>query len=121
MLDAYPVFFVIAGFVTAALLYRRAVTLMQADAKAALIASSSSTKLLNLLVAALFLALVLWRPPLGWIFLGCAYLGLLVRSVHRLRRLNLPARAARLVLIGNLAAVVGVALCASIFALRALP
>jgi hypothetical protein len=121
MLSAYPFFFVIAGFVAATLLYKRAVALMQADAKAALIASSARTKSLNLLVIALFLALVLWRPLIGWIFLGCAYLGLLARSVLRLRRLKLPARAARLVLIGNLAAVVGITICASIFALRALP
>jgi hypothetical protein len=121
MLSAYPLFFAVAGYVAATLLYRRAVAIMQADARAALIASSSRTKSLNLLVVALFFALVLWRPLLGWIFLGCAYLGLLARSVHRLRRLNLPARAARLVLIGNLAAVVGITLCASIFAVRALP
>jgi hypothetical protein len=121
MLNAYPVLFAIAGYVAAALLYRRAAALMQPDAKAALIASSSSTKLLNLLVIALFLALMLWRPLFGWTFLSCAYLGLLARSVIRLRRLSLPVRAARLILMGNLAAVVGITLCASIFALRALP
>jgi len=121
MFSAYPLFFVIAGFVAAASLYRRAVAILQPDARAALIASSSRTKSLNLLVMALFLALVLWRPLLGWIFLGCAYLGLLARSVVRLRRLNLPARAAHLVLMGNLAAVVGITLCACIFAVRALP
>jgi hypothetical protein len=121
MLSAYPLFFVIAGFVAATLLYKRAVALMPADDKAALIATSSRTKSLNLLVIAVFLVLVLWRPLIGWIFLCGAYLGLFARSVLRLRRLNLPARAARLVLIGNLAAVVGITLCASIFALRALP
>jgi hypothetical protein len=121
MSSAYPLLFVIAGFVAAALLYRRAVALLEDDARAALIASSSSTKSLNLLAMALFLALVLWRPLLGWIFLGCAYLGLLARSVLRLRRLELPARAARLVLMGNLAAVAGLTLCAFIFTLRALP
>jgi hypothetical protein len=121
MLSAYPLIFVIAGFVSATMLYRRAVALLSADAKAALIASSSSTKSLNLLIIAVFLALELWRPAIGWMFLGCAYLGLLARSVVRLRRLNLPARAARLILIGNVAAVVGLTLCASIFALRALP
>lgn len=120
MLSAYPLFFVVAGFVTSALLYRRALALMQADAKATMIDSSSSTNLLNVLVMALFVALVLWRPLIGWIFLGCAYLGLLARSALRLRRLNSPAPAARLVLIGNLVGVVGVTLCASIFALRAL-
>jgi hypothetical protein len=121
MLNAYPLIFVIGGFIAAGVLYRRAVALMQPAARAALIASSSSTKTLNLLIIALFLAVMFWRPLLGWIFLGCAYLGLLARSILRLRKLNLPAQAARLVLIGNLAAVVGITLCASIFALRALP
>jgi hypothetical protein len=95
--------------------------LMTADDKAALMNSSSSTKVLNLLVVGLFVALMLWRPLFAWIFLGCAYLGLGARSVVRLRRLKLPKVAARLVLIGNLAAVAGITLCASIFALRALP
>jgi len=121
VLNAYPLLLVFAGFVASALLYRRALPLMQADAKAALIDSSSRTNLLNIIVIGLFVALVLWRPIFGWIFLGCAYLGLFARSVFRLRRLDLPARAARLVLVGNLAAVAGITLCASIFALRALP
>jgi hypothetical protein len=121
MSSAYPLLIAVAGYVVATLLYKRAVALMQADDKAALVAASARTKSLNLLVIALFLALVLWRPLTGWIFLGCAYLGLLARSVLRLRRLNLPARAGRLVLVGNLAAVVGITLCAFIFAVRALP
>jgi hypothetical protein len=93
---------------------------MQPDAKAALVDSSSRTNLLNVLTIGVFTALVLWRPLFGWIFLGAAYLGLFVRSVFRLRRLNLPTEAARLLLIGNLPAVAGITLCAFIFALRAL-
>jgi hypothetical protein len=120
VLIAYPMFFVLAGFTASTLLYRRAVALMPADKKAALVDASSRTNLLNLLVIALFIALLLWRPLFGWIFLGCAYLALGARSVLRLRSLNLPARAARLVLMGNWAAVVGIALCALIFAQRAL-
>jgi hypothetical protein len=93
---------------------------MNADAKAALIDASSGTRLLNVLVLGLFFGLVLWRPPIGWIFLACAYLVLGARSIFRLRRLDLPRRAARLILIGNVCAVVGVAACAFIFAVRTL-
>lgn len=120
LLNAYPLFFALAGFVAASLLSQRAVALMDAGAKAALIESLSSTRLLSLFVGGVFVALVLWRPLFGWTSLGLAYLGLGARSLRRLKRLNLPPRSARLILIGNLTAVVGVALCALIFALRAL-
>jgi uncharacterized membrane protein len=93
---------------------------MRADAKAALIDSYSRTRMFTLFVVAVFFVLVFWRPLIGWIFLGCAYLGLGARSIVRLRRLNLPQHAARLILIGNVSAVVGITLCAVIFALRAL-
>jgi hypothetical protein len=118
--DAYPLFLALAGFVAASLLSARALALMDAGAKAALMDSLSSTRLLSLLVAGVFVALVLWRPLFGWVFLALAYLGLGVRSLGRLRRLNLPPRSARLILIANLVAVAGIVLCALIFALRAL-
>jgi hypothetical protein len=120
MLNAYPLLFALAGLAASTLLYERALGLMPADAKAALIDASSRTRLLTLVAMVLFLALVLWRPLWGWAFLGCAYLGLGTRSLLRLRRLGLPPRAARLLLIGNASAVAGIALCAFIFALRAL-
>lgn len=120
LLNAYPLFFALAGFVAAALFSERALALMDAGAKAALIDSLSSTRLLTLLVLGVFLGLVLWRPLFGWAFLGFAYLGLGARSLLRLRRLDLPPRSARLILIGNMSAVLGITLCAFIFALRAL-
>jgi hypothetical protein len=117
---AYPLFFVLAGFVASTLFYRRALTFMHADAKAALVDASSRTRMLSLFAVTVFLVLVLWRPLFGWTFLGCAYLGLGARSFFRLRRLDLPSQAARLLLIGNVSAVVGITLCAYIFAMRAL-
>ena len=118
--NAYPLFLVLAGFAAASLLSKRALALMDAGAKAALIDSLSGTRLLSLAVAGVFIALVLWRPLFGWVFLGLAYLGLGVRSLVRLRRLNLPPHSARLILLGNLSAVAGVTVCALIFAIRAL-
>jgi ABC-type Fe3+-siderophore transport system permease subunit len=117
----YPMFFALAGFVVSGLLYQHAVAGMQADDKVALIDASSSTRMLTLAAVVVFFALVLWRPVFGWAFLGSAYLALGVRSLFRLRRLNLPPRAARFLLAGNLCAVAGIALCAFIFAFRALP
>lgn len=113
-------FFALAWLIASTLLYQRALALMDADAKAALTDSSSGTRFLNLLAVGVFLLLVLWRPLSGWAFLGCAYVGLGARSFFRLRRLALPPRAARYLLIGNMSAVVGIATCAFIFALRAL-
>jgi hypothetical protein len=120
LLNTYPLLLALAGFVAAALLSERALVYMDAGAKAALIDALSRTRLLTLLVMALFVVLVLWRPLFGWTFLGLAYLGLGARSLLRLRRLNLPPRSSRLILIGNVTAVAGITLCAFIFALRAL-
>jgi hypothetical protein len=119
-LNAYPLFFVVIGFVASTLLYERALKLMDANAKAALIDASARTRLFNLAAIVVFLALVLWRPLLGWTFLGCAYLCLGIRSFFRLRRLALRPHAARLLLMGNVSAVLGVALCAFIFVERGL-
>jgi hypothetical protein len=93
---------------------------MSAEAKAALVDAASATRLLNTLSIVIFLGLMFWRPAIGWVFLGCAYLGLGVRSVFRLKRLDLPPRAARLILMGNACAVLGIAVCAFIFAMRTL-
>ena len=119
LVRAYPLLFVLAGYFAATLLYQRALPLLQAEAKAALVDASSSTRLLNVVVIGLFLALLLWRSPLAWVFLGCAYLALGIRSVFRLRRLNLPVPAGRLIFMGNASGVAGITLCAFIFALRA--
>ena len=118
LLHGYPIFFAVAGFLASALLSTRAVSLMNADAKATLVDATASTRLLNVLAIVVFLGMMYWRPTFGWIFLGCAYLGLGARSVFRLKRLNLPPRAARLILIGNICAVAGIAVCAFIFAMR---
>lgn len=120
MVSAYPILFVLAGFAASTLFYRQAVSIMPAQAKGAPVDASSRTNMLSLLVIALFVALLLWRPLFGWIFLACAYVCLGARSVLRLRGLNLPARAGRWVLVGNWAAVVSIVLCALIFARRAL-
>jgi hypothetical protein len=116
----YPIFLALAGIAASALLTERALTLMPAEAKAALIDSSSRTRMLTLLIVGLFLVLVFWRPLVAWVFLGCGYLALGARSLPRLRRLALPPRAARLILIGNMTGVAGISLCAFIFALRTL-
>jgi hypothetical protein len=70
VLKYYPLFIALAAFVVAALLSERAISLMQPDAKAALVDASARTRLLNILVAAVFLGLILWRPIVGWGFLG---------------------------------------------------
>ena len=120
LLTIYPALIALAGFAVSALLTERALALMPTDAKATLVDSYSRTRLLSLVVVVVFIVLVLWRPLFGWAFLGCAYLGLGVRSLYRLRRLNLPPRAARLLLIGNISAVAGIAVCTLIFVLRGL-
>lgn len=117
---AYPLLFALAGFISSALFSERALSVMNAEDKAALIDSFASTRRLTLLVSASFVALIIWRPLIGWVFLGCAYTGLGIRSFARLGRLALPRRAARLLLIGNVSAVTGITLCSAIFAFRAL-
>jgi hypothetical protein len=116
----YPIFLALTGFFVSAILNERALTLLSAEAKAALIDSSSRTRMLTLLILGLFLVLIFWHPVYAWLFLGCGYLGLGARSLPRLRRLGLPPPAARLILIGNITGVAGITLCAFIFALRTL-
>jgi len=120
MLNFYPLFIALAGFIVAALLSQRALSLMQPGAKVALMDASAPTRLLNILVAAVFVALIIWRPVVAWAFLGIAYIWLAVRSILRVQHLNLPASIARLLHAANLAACVGMLICACIFELRAL-
>lgn len=120
MLNFYPLFIVLAGFVIAALLSQRAISLMQPDAKAALVDATARTRLLNIPVVAVFLGLILWRPVVGWVFLGIAYTCLAGRSIFRVQRLNLPVSISRKLQAAHLTVAVGMLICASIFALRAL-
>jgi hypothetical protein len=120
MLNYYPLFIALAGFVVAALLSERALSLMQPDAKAALMDASAPTRLLNILVAAVFTGLIIWRPAVAWVFLGVAYICLAVRSIPRVQRLNLPVSISRRLHAANLTACVGMLVCACIFELRAL-
>lgn len=120
MIRFYPILFVIAGFAASTLLTDRALGLMGPDAKAALVDASSSTRQISLLVIAIFVGLVLWQPLYGWIFLGCAYLGLGLRSILRLKRLPVPPAAARLILAANASAIAGIVAATVVFALRAL-
>ena len=120
MLNFYPLFIALAGFVVAALLSVRALSLMQPDAKVALINASAPTRLLNILVAAVFVGMIIWRPVAAWAFLGVAYVCLAVRSIIRVRHLNLPVSISRLLHAANLTTCVGMLICACIFELRAL-
>ena len=120
MLNFYPLFIAMAGFVVAALLSQRALSLMSPDAKVALVDASAPTRLLNILVAAVFLGLIIWRPVVAWAFLGIAYVFLAVRSILRVQHLSLPVSISRLLHAANLAACIGMLTCACIFELRAL-
>ena len=120
MLNYYPLFIALAGIVVATLLSQRAVSLMQPDAKVALVDASARTRLLTTLVAAVFVGLIIWRPVVAWGFLGIAYIGLGVRSILRVQHLNFPVAIARLLLTANLTACVGMLICACIFEVRAL-
>src|SRR5271170_233582 len=120
LLNYYPLFIALAGFVLAALLSQRALSLMQADAKVALVDASAPTRLLNILVAVVFLGLIIWRPVVAWAFMGVAYIYLAIRSILRVQHLNLPVSISRLLHTANLTACVGMLICACIFELRAL-
>lgn len=120
MLNYYPLLIALAGFIIAALLSERALSLMQPDAKVALVNAAARTRLLTVLVATVFIGIIIWRPIIAWVFLGAAYIGLAVRSVLRVRRLNLPGPVSRLLHASNLTACTGMVICACIFELRAL-
>jgi hypothetical protein len=118
--NVYPLLVALVGFVAGTLLTQRALALLDTTQKAALVEASARTRLYTLAVVVIFVALIFWRPFAGWVFLGICYLVLGVRSIFRLRRLALPPEPTRLVLIGNFAAVIGIACCAFIYAERTL-
>jgi hypothetical protein len=118
MLNYYPLLIALAGFVIAALLSERTLSLMQPDAKAALMDASARTRLLNILVAVVFVALIMWRPVVAWAFLGIAYICLAIRSILRVQHLKLPLPISRLLHIANLTACAGMVICACIYELR---
>src|SRR5580658_6315621 len=120
MLNLYPLFIALTGFAVAALLQERAISQMQPDAKAALVDASARTRLLNIFVAALFLGLLLWRPIIGWAFIGVAYICLAGRSLIRVDRLNLPGPISRLLKAAHLIVALGMLICACIFVIRTL-
>jgi hypothetical protein len=120
MFNYYPLFIALAGFVAAALLSQRALSLMQPDSKVALMEASASTRLITILVAAVFVGLMIWRPVVAWAFLGIAYFCLGVRSILRVQRLHIPVSISSLLHAANLTACVGMVICACIFELRAL-
>jgi hypothetical protein len=120
MLNYLPLFIALAGFVVAAFLSQRALSLMQPDAKVALMDASASTRLLTILVAAVFVGLISWRPVVAWAFLGIAYVCLAVRSIIRVQHLHLPVSISRLLHAANLTACVGMVICACMFELRVL-
>jgi hypothetical protein len=120
MLNYYPLFIALTGFVVAAALTQRALLLMQPDAKVALMDASASTRFLTILVTAVFIGLIIWRPVVAWVFLGVAYFCLAVRSIVRVQYLHLPTSISRLLQAANLTACFGMVICACIFGLRAL-
>jgi hypothetical protein len=118
MLNYYPLLIALAAFVIAALLSERTLSLMQPDAKVALMVASARTRLLNILVAVVFVGLLVARPVVAWAFLGVAYIGLAIRSIHRVQHLKLPVSISRLLHIANLTACAGMVICACIYELR---
>jgi hypothetical protein len=119
MLNFYPLFIALAGFVIGAWLTERVLSRMQPEAKVALVDASARTRLLNVIVAVVFVGLIIWRPIVAWAFLAVAYFCFAVRSFLRVRRLNLPVSIARLLHAANLTACAGMIICACIFELRA--
>ena len=116
----YPLFIAFAGFALAALLSERALKLLKPEDKVALLDAFARTRLLTLFAAGLFIGLTLWHPAIAWIFIGCAYVVLSGWAALRLQRLYLPARVASKLLAGQIAAAVGVVVCALIFVTRTL-
>lgn len=117
----YPILIALAAVMASAVLSERALALLEPTPKANLVDTFARTRLVNLGVIAIFLALVLWRPPFAWVFLGCAFLVVGARSMLRLRRLKLPESASRLLLASQILAVGGIVACALIYAVRSRP
>jgi len=116
----YPLLIAFTGFGFAALLSERALKLLKAQDKAALVDALARTRLLTLFAAGLFVVLLLWQQVIAWIFIGCAYLVLASYAALRLQRLYLPPNVSGRLLAAHFAAALGVVVCALIFLTRTL-
>jgi hypothetical protein len=114
----YPLFIAVAGVGIAAVLSERALTLLQADAKGALIDAFARVRWMNLVGVSLFAALLLWRVPIAWAALGVEYTLLSAWSVLRVRALKLPQAVSSRLIASVVLRALGIATCAFIYAVR---
>jgi hypothetical protein len=114
----YPLFIALVGFGVGTVLSERALALLPADTKGALIDAFSRVRWLNFAGAALFLVLMLWNLRIAWIVLALEYTTLGVWSALKAYRLKLPGAVAKRLITAMLARSLGLATCAVIYVVR---
>jgi hypothetical protein len=114
----YPLFIALVGFGIATVLSERALKLLPADTKSALIDAFAHVRWLNLFGAAVFLVLLIWRVRVAWIVLALEYTALGIWSATKAHRLNLPGAVAKRLITAMLARSLGLAICAVIYVVR---
>ena len=108
VIDVLPFLAVIAGFLTAAWLSESAARLLGAEQKAQVLDAFVSARKLHILAVAILIAVVIWRPGLGWPLVAAYFIGASLWGLWRLRSLNLPEPALHRYVAGQVAIAIGV-------------
>jgi hypothetical protein len=114
----YPLLIALVGFGVAMVLSERAIALLPADTKSALIDAFAHVRWLNFFGVALFFVLLLWRVRVAWIALALEYTALSIWSASKVHRLKLPEAVAKRLITAMLARSLGLAICAVIYVVR---
>lgn len=118
LIDFLPFLAVIAGFLTSAWLSESAARLLGAEQKAQVLDAFVSARKAHILAVAVLIALVIWRPWLGWPLVAAYFIGASLWGLWRIRSLNLPKPALHRYVAGQIAIAGGVVLCATLVLLR---
>jgi hypothetical protein len=120
MATNYPFLIVVFGFLAAAWLSEQCLALLDPGQKARLMDAFARLRKLSLIFVGLFIALVIWKPMIGWGALGLFYTATAIWGVFRASQLGLPRPAFNRFALGRFAVVAGFAICGAIFLVRAL-
>jgi hypothetical protein len=118
LFNFYPFLLAVAGFGIAAVLSERALALLPADAKGALIDAFRPERWMNFLGVAVFAALLLWCIQVAWVVCGLEYTALGVWSALKVHRLKLPETVSARLIMAMLVRALGIAVLAAIYASR---
>jgi hypothetical protein len=115
-----PLLLAVAGFLVAALLSERALTILSVEQKAQVLDAFSAARKIHILVIVAFILLALWWPLAAWTFIAVYFVGAAIWGARRLAGLRLPQPAHKYFMLGQCAVATGVVSCAVVVMTRSM-